>query len=236
MGQTLTRLIADSHDFELVGGIDRDSKNVELLSRADVVIDFSAVPALASLLNQHGQRLAGRALVVGTTGLTPEVQRLLAEAARKSAVLVSANFSVGVNLMLNLVAAAARVLSADHFDVEIVEAHHRRKVDAPSGTALALGQAIADARGAALADLRRDGRSGQTGERPHGEIGFHALRGGDIVGEHRVAFVGARERIEIAHAAQDRALFAEGALVAARWMAGKPAGSYSMKDVLGLGA
>lgn len=236
MGQTLTRLIADTHDFELVGGIDRNTNNAELLAQANVVIDFSAVPALTALLSQHGERLAGRALVVGTTGLTPAVQQLLADAARKSAVLVSANFSVGVNLMLSLVAAAARVLSPDRFDVEIVEAHHRRKVDAPSGTALALGKAIAEARGAALDELRKDGRSGHTGERPQGEIGFHALRAGDIVGEHRVAFVGARERLEIAHAAQDRALFAEGALVAARWLAGKPAGSYSMKDVLGLGA
>lgn len=252
MGQTLVGLIAHSREFELVGGIDREYKtggdaarygfrtietaesSAELVLAADVVLDFSAVAGLQALLAQRSNDLAGRSLVIGTTGLTPEVLRLLAHMSVTSAVIVSANFSVGVNLVLGLVDAAARVLGPDRFDVEIVEAHHNRKVDAPSGTALALGHAVANGRGVALEAFRKDGRTGNAGARPHGEIGFHALRGGDIVGEHQVHFIGARERIEIAHRAQDRALFAEGALVAAKWINGKPSGSYSMKEVLGL--
>ena len=234
MGQTLARLIAADHRFELAGGIDIDRPaTAEIISRCDVVIDFSAVAGLESLLAQN---LAGKALVVGTTGLTPEVMGILEQTARQAAVLVAANFSVGVNLLLGLVEQAARVLGPEQYDVEIVEAHHNRKVDAPSGTALALGQAIANARKVPLEQLRKDGRSGQTGSRGKGEIGFHAMRGGEIVGEHQVHFIGSHERIEIAHSAQDRGLFAEGALRAAAWLAGKPAGTYTMKDVLGLGA
>lgn len=238
MGTTLAGLIARKpENFELVGGFDEDHPpTADVLSRADVVVDFSAVPALQNLLEQHASSLSGKALVVGTTGLTPKVQSLLAETAQTCAVLVAANFSIGVNLLLKLVADAARVLPAAQFDVEIVEAHHRRKADAPSGTALALGRAIAEVREETLENLRRDGRSGQTGERSTGEIGFHALRAGEVVGEHRVFFIGAHERIEFAHAAQDRALFAEGALLAAQWMAGKAPGTYTMHDVLGLGA
>jgi 4-hydroxy-tetrahydrodipicolinate reductase len=252
MGQTLVRLLGPTRDFQLLGGIDRErmtgaaaqpygysvietvDTGADLIRNADVVLDFSAVPALQNLLTKRQNELKGTALVVGTTGLTQDVQQLLEQAATASPVMVAANFSIGVNLLLGLVAAAARVLTADRFDVEIVESHHRKKVDAPSGTALAIGAAIAQARGAKLEALRADGRSGQTGERKAGEIGFHALRGGDIVGEHYVHFIGARERIELAHIAQDRALFAEGALLAAQWICGKPAGSYAMKDVLGL--
>ena len=138
------------------------------------------------------------------------------------------------NLLAALVEQAARVLGPA-YDVEVVEAHHRRKVDAPSGTALELGRAAARGHGVELDSMRRDGRSGHPGARPAGEIGFHAVRGGDVVGEHRVMFLGDRERLELVHLAQDRALFAEGALRAARWMAGKPAGVYTMRDVLGLG-
>ncbi|HEX6065976.1 MAG TPA: 4-hydroxy-tetrahydrodipicolinate reductase, partial [Longimicrobiales bacterium] len=203
----------------------------ELINGCDVIIDFSAVEGLQNLLQRD---LHGKALVVGTTGLTQEVNARLDAAAKTSPVLVAANFSVGVNLLLGLVEAAARVLAAEQYDVEIVEAHHSRKVDAPSGTALALGQAIAKARGVELDKIRKDSRSGQVGARSRGEIGFHAMRGGDIVGEHRVHFIGGHERIEIAHSAQDRGLFAEGALRAAGWIAGKPPGRYSMKDVLGL--
>jgi 4-hydroxy-tetrahydrodipicolinate reductase len=252
MGQTLVRLIADDSNLEVIGGIDRERLDGDEAARygcrvietadgaqdvirdADVVIDFSAVAGLQNLLTKRKADLKGKALVVGTTGLTTDVQQLLTEASKTSAVLVSANFSVGVNLLFGLVDAAARVLTAERYDVEIVEAHHRMKVDAPSGTALAIGHAIAAARGIALESVRKDSRSGHTGKRPAGEIGFHAIRGGDIIGEHRVHFIGPRERIEIAHSAQDRGLFAEGALVAAKWIAGKPARSYSMKEVLGL--
>jgi 4-hydroxy-tetrahydrodipicolinate reductase len=253
MGQTLVSLIASGSAFKLLGGIDREPQtgeeaakyglstvetaesSAQLIAHADVVLDFSAPAGLQNLLSQRQRELDGKALVIGTTGLTPDVLRLLAQISANSAVLVSANFSIGVNLLLGLVEEAARVLQADRYDVEIVETHHNRKADAPSGTALALGQAIANARGVPLDSLRKDGRSGQTGARQSGEIGFHALRGGDIVGEHRVHFIGARERIEIAHGAQDRGLFAEGALRAAEWLVGKPPGSYSMKQVLGLG-
>ncbi len=249
MGQTLVRMIADNAEFELLGGIDRERASgdeaqrfgfkrietadtaAELIRACDVVVDFSAVAGLQQLLAQD---LSGKALVIGTTGLTNQVHQRLEQASSQNAVLVAANFSIGVNLLLGLVDAAARVLSPEAYDVEIVEAHHKRKIDAPSGTALALGEVIAKARSAALDAVRKDGRGGQTGARPAGEIGFHALRGGDIVGEHRVHFIGARERIEIAHSAQDRGLFAEGALRAAAWIAGRPAGTYTMKDVLGL--
>lgn len=232
MGQTLTRLVASDTRFELVGGIDIDHPaSAEVMARCDVVIDFSAVAGLERLLAED---LTGKGLVIGTTGLTPEVMGTLGQTARTAAVLVAANFSVGVNLLLGLVEQAARVLGAEQYDVEIVEAHHNRKVDAPSGTALALGQAVAAARAVPLDRLRKDGRSGQVGARTKGEIGFHALRGGDIVGEHHVHFIGAHERIEISHSAHDRSLFAEGALRAAAWIAGKPAGNYTMKDVLGL--
>jgi 4-hydroxy-tetrahydrodipicolinate reductase len=252
MGQTLVTLISANAEFELMGGIDRVRRSTteaghhgyptietadaaaDLVSTADVILDFSSVDGLQNLLTQRQAELAGKSLVIGTTGLTPEVLGLLTQASASSAVIVAANFSVGVNLVLGLVEAAARVLDASAYDVEIVEAHHRRKVDAPSGTALALGQAIAHGRDAALETLRKDGRSGQTGARPTGEIGFHALRGGDIVGDHRVHFIGLRERIEIAHSAQDRGLFAEGALVAADWIVGKQPGMYAMKEVLGL--
>jgi 4-hydroxy-tetrahydrodipicolinate reductase len=252
MGQTLVTLISNARDLELIGGIDRERKvggeaarygfrtietaetAGEMLRDADVVLDFSAVAGLQALLAQRMTDLSGKGLVIGTTGLTPEVLRLLAQASITSAVIVSANFSVGVNLVLGLVDAAARVLTPEKYDVEIVETHHNRKVDAPSGTAIALGHAVANGRNVALEAHRKDGRSGNTGQRPVGEIGFHALRAGDVVGDHRVYFVGARESIEIAHHAQDRALFAEGALVAAQWLKGKEAGSYSMKEVLGL--
>src|SRR5690606_39073973 len=163
-----------------------------------------------------------------------ETLQLLDRLALESAVLAAANFSVGVNLLLGLVEQAARVLGADTCDAEIVETHHAGKIDAPSGTALSLAAAIARGRGVELSDVRRDGRSGETGERPAGEVGIHALRGGAVAGEHRVHFLGTRERLEFVHHAEDRALFADGALVAARWLKGRTSGRYTMKDVLGM--
>jgi len=252
MGQTLVRLIRETPELQLAGGIDRENVEgkparqlgfdrietaasaAQLIRDADVVIDFSAPDGVAVLVNERAEDLAGKALLVGTTGLDATAQDSLRKLSSSAAVLVAANFSVGVNLMLGMVEAAARVLPADRFDVEIIEAHHRHKADAPSGTALALGRAVAGARGVELEDLQKDGRTGKPGARPDGEIGFHAVRGGEVVGEHRVLFLGARERFEIAHAASDRALFADGALLAARWISGKPSGWYTMKDVLGL--
>ncbi len=251
MGRTLGALIRDADDLRGIGGIAPDADehdSVELgydalvsmddagplIERAAAVIDFSAPAYLATLLRRHGGALAGRALLVGTTGIDDDTGAALDGAAAAGAVLVAANFSVGVNLLLRLVETAARALGPEAYDVEVVETHHRRKEDAPSGTALALGRAVAAGRGGDLEDARRDGRSGRTGPRPTGEIGFHALRGGDVAGEHTVHFIGGHERIALSHAAQTRELFAEGALVAARWLAGREPGRYLMADVLGL--
>ena len=251
MGRSLAELAATDPGLDMVGGLARSSHEpgytshggypviqapeeaAALLREAQVVIDFSSPELLRRLIAQR-EALAGRALVVGTTGLGAEELGLLDGLADQCAVLTAPNFSVGVNLLVALAEEAARVLG-EEYDVEVVEAHHRRKADAPSGTALQLGQAVARGRGVELDAVRQDGRSGRSGERPRGEIGFHALRGGDIVGEHRVYLIGERERIELAHVAADRALFAEGALRAARWIAGRPAGRYTMRDVLGLG-
>lgn len=248
MGQAVARVARETGTFELVGGIDREpgtntcglprietiATASELLRGVDVVVDFSSAEATAALIRERAADLHGRAVVIGTTGLGSETEQALHALAAHAAVLLAANFSIGVNLMLDLVESAARVLGPDRFDVEIVEAHHRHKVDAPSGTALALGRAVAAARDVRLDDVRKDGRSGNAGARPAGEIGFHALRGGEIAGEHDVEFIGARERLTISHHASDRTIFADGAVQAARWMAGKPAGTYTMKNVLGL--
>ena len=242
MGQTLTQLIDRSDDLELVGGIAHDAPAAAtgtvvrmdhaqaVLARADVAIDFSAPAALQSLIERYERG----ALVVGTTGLDAQLDARLDALARRLPVLVAANFSVGVNLLLGLVERAAAALPAAHYDVEVVEAHHRRKVDAPSGTALALARAVAAGRAVELSDVRRDGRRGDIGERAQGEIGMHALRGGNVVGAHTVHFLGERERIAFSHEAEDRSLFAEGALVAARWLHGRAPGRYTMKDVLGI--
>jgi 4-hydroxy-tetrahydrodipicolinate reductase len=246
MGRTLVRLAAERDDLEVAGGIGRARTEgggmrvvtaddaPDLMRAADVVIDFSTPAATNALLQHSADALDGRALVIGTTGLSAQTQQRLAELSARTAVLTAANFSLGVNLLLGLTERVAATLPAADFDIEIVEAHHRRKTDAPSGTALALGEAAAQGRGTALASIRRDGRSADTGARPPGEIAFHALRGGGIVGEHRVLFAGEREIIELRHEALDRAVFAEGALIAARWIAGRQPGRYTMQDVLGL--
>lgn len=247
MGATLRRLIEDDDELELVGGLDRDdaadSRGFPRLTRladagllvaeCDAVIDFSAPEFLARLLAEQGKALQGKAMLVGTTGLGEKEQRLLDDLSRSAPVLVAANFSVAVNLLQVLAEQAASVLGSE-YDVEIVEAHHRRKEDAPSGTALALGEAVAKGREVVLDEVRRDGRSGRTGQRPVGEIGFHALRGGDVVGDHDVMFIGGMDRLTLSHHASDRSLFAAGALRAARWLSGQPPGRYTMRQVLGL--
>jgi 4-hydroxy-tetrahydrodipicolinate reductase len=251
MGRALGRLIAAADDLRALGGIAPDAAAVdasecgypdlvavadaaELIARSHVVIDFSAPEQLRRILEEHGNALRGSALVVGTTGLDAELESRLGRLAGETAVLSAPNFGVGVNLLLGLVERAARALPGGDYDVEIIEAHHRRKEDAPSGTALALGRAVTAGRGEELERVRRDGRSGRTGARSAGEIGFHAVRGGDVVGEHAVHFLGARERITIGHVAQSRDLFADGALVAARWLADRGPGRYTMAQVLGL--
>jgi 4-hydroxy-tetrahydrodipicolinate reductase len=204
-----------------------------VIGNADVIIDFSTPAALSTLLENGHDAMRGKALVVGTTGLTSEIDSKLDELARSTAVLTAANFSIGVNLLIDLVRRAAAVLDA-RFDIEIVEAHHRNKIDAPSGTALALGRAAAEGRHVNLDDVRTDGRSGDTGKRTEGGIAFHALRGGSVVGEHHVHFLGDVERVELSHIATDRVLFANGALAAAQWLSARPPGRYTMRDVLGL--
>jgi 4-hydroxy-tetrahydrodipicolinate reductase len=173
--------------------------------------------------------------VVGTTGLRPDEERALAELAKVAPVVVAANFSLGVNLVLGLVKQAARILGPD-WDAEVVETHHKAKRDAPSGTALAIARAIAAGHGVEYDQVKRHTRDGDVGPRPRGEIGVATLRGGDVVGEHVAYFFGQHERIEIAHRATSRTIFAAGALRAAAWAVDKPPGRYDMLDVLGFGS
>ena len=211
-----------------VGDISIGVLDSGVFDSADVVIDFSEPTALEAALPY----LASAALVTGTTGLALEQQRALEASGADRAVLQAANFSTGVNVLLDLVRRAARTLG--DYDIEVIEAHHRNKVDAPSGTALALGRAAAAGRQRSLDELAVHGRRGLTGVRPAGEIGFHALRGGDVAGDHTVWIAGSGERIELRHVASSRATFAKGAVRAAKWLAGRPAGAYNMSDVLNL--
>ena len=203
----------------------------DALDEADVAIDFTLPAALAA--NLAAAEASGTALVIGTTGLSDAQMRSLEQAARRIPIVYARNMSVGVNVFMDLVARAAAALG-DGYDVEIVEAHHRFKVDAPSGTALALGDRVAQATGRSLGDVAVKARVGQAGPRNAGEIGFSVIRGGNIVGEHTVLFVGPEEELRFTHKAADRKTFARGALLAARWVAGRPPGLYSMADVLGL--
>lgn len=198
---------------------------------AQVVIDFTTPAALfehARLAREHGT-----ALVVGTTGLGPDHRDALAQAAERVPVVVSANMSIGVNVLLGLTRKVAGILGAD-YDIEVLEMHHRHKVDAPSGTALALGEAAAQGRGVTLDEAAVRVRDGQVGPRLKGTIGFATMRGGDVIGEHTVVFAGDGERVELTHHASSRAVFAKGAVRAALWCSDRPAGLYSMRDVLAL--
>ena len=202
------------------------------LEVSDVVIDFTS-PAHSAELAAISAARGGPALVIGSTGFSEEEDQAVARAAERIAIVKSGNFSLGVNVMLSLVAQAAAVLKAHDFDIEVSEAHHWRKVDAPSGTALMLGQAAAKGRGGDLKALQVRARDGLTGPREEGAIGFSVVRGGGIVGEHSVIFAGEEEVLTLSHSARDRGLFARGALEAAAWVAGKPPGLYDMQDVLG---
>jgi 4-hydroxy-tetrahydrodipicolinate reductase len=201
------------------------------LRGADVVIDFTNHEASA----RHAELCAGEgvALVIGSTGFTPEAKARVAAAAKRIPVILSPNMSVGVNVLFDLVRQAAHVLG-DAYDVEIVEIHHRRKRDAPSGTAVALGEVAAAALGRDPADALAFSRHGIIGERPPSQIGVQTLRGGDVVGEHTVYFCGEGERLELTHRATSREQFARGAVRAAAWLPGRPPGVYDMADVLGL--
>lgn len=197
----------------------------------DVLIDFTRPEV--TLQNVAECRRAGCAMVIGTTGLDAEQKARIAEAARDIPIVLAPNMSVGVNLALKLLDLAARVLG-DEVDVEIIEAHHRHKLDAPSGTALRMGEVVADALGRDLREVAVYGREGMGAERDAKTIGFATVRAGDIVGEHTVMFAGAGERLEISHKASSRMTFAKGAMRAARWVSGRTPGLFDMQDVLGL--
>ncbi|HEX8241009.1 MAG TPA: 4-hydroxy-tetrahydrodipicolinate reductase [Allosphingosinicella sp.] len=197
----------------------------------DVFVDFSAPEAVAGHLAEA--RRAGRPILIGTTGLDSGHHRLIDEAAAEIPLIHAANTSLGVNLLAHLVRETAARLGED-WDLEIVEMHHRMKADSPSGTALMLGRAAAEARGAELDDVASRGRDGITGPREPGRIGFASLRGGSVAGEHLAIFAAEGERLELGHRAESRTIFARGAIEAALWLVGRPAGRYSMADVLGL--
>ena len=204
----------------------------KLAQRADTIIDFthaSAVQTNASILAQ-----AGTAWILGTTGLSATDEASVDAASAQIGIVYAANFGPGVNLLLALARQLGAALPAEQYDAEIVEMHHRQKVDAPSGTAVALGRAVAAGRGVALDDVMQSGRDGHTGARPTGAIGFAALRGGQVVGEHTLLFAAAGEHIALTHRAIDRRVFATGAVRAAGWLQARAPGRYDMADVMGL--
>nr|WP_294506027.1 4-hydroxy-tetrahydrodipicolinate reductase [uncultured Rhodopila sp.] len=216
----------DERNFELFADI------MALAAASDAVLDFTH----ASLAQSHAAALAvsGKAWVLGTTGLSAADEAAVAAAATKIPVVYASNFSPGVNLVLALAERMGAALPDDAYDAEIVEMHHRQKVDAPSGTAIAMGRAVAKGRGVALEDVTESGRHGHTGARKTGAIGFAALRGGQVVGEHSLIFAAASEQIVLTHRAFDRRVFATGAVRAALWAANRPPRLYSMMDVLGM--
>ena len=255
MGRMIIKTMQETPGFKLAGALERpgaptlgqDAGTVAglaaplgcaltddawaLMMGADGIVDFAAPAASVEMAGLAAQ--ARIAHVIGTTGLSGEDVEKIAAAARHAPIVRSGNMSLGVNLLASLVREAARALGAE-FDIEIVEMHHRMKVDAPSGTALMLGQAAAEGRGIELGQHSARGRDGLTGARKAGDIGFAALRGGTVIGEHSVIFAGEGERIVLSHHAEDRVLFARGALKAALWARDRKPGLYAMADVLGL--
>ncbi len=244
MGRAIAGVVAETKGAEIAGGVDRPgmSGKIEpglaliadaavLAGQCDVLVDFSSPEALPE--NLAAARAAGTPIVIGTTGLRTEHHALIDLIAADVAVLQAANTSLGVNLIAHLVRETAARLGPD-WDIEVLEMHHRHKVDAPSGTGLFLGQAAAAGRGVDLPLVSDTVRDGIIGPRKEGHIGFAVMRGGSVAGDHQVIFAGEGERIEIGHRAESREIFARGAVKAALWLAGKPEGRYSMADVLGL--
>lgn len=241
MGRLLAEEAAAA-GFTVVGGVDRVAAPgavmfagiAELAAAADVVVDFTH----ASTATAHAAAIAeaGRAWVLGTTGLDAAQEAAVAAAGARAAVVYAPNYSPGVVLLTALAEQLGAALPAESYDAEIVEMHHRQKVDAPSGTAVALGRAVAKGRGVRLEEVTESGRDGHTGARKTGAIGFAALRGGQVVGEHTLIFAAAHEQIALSHRAFDRRAFATGAIRAAGWVLRRPAGLYGMLDVLGMRA
>lgn len=230
MGHAIAAALPD-YGATLAGGIDAGGDPAPLARIADVLVDFTVPGALPA--NLAAARAAGTPILIGTTGISQAHRALISEAAQHIAVLQTGNTSLGVTLLAKLVRQAAAQLGSD-WDIEIVEMHHRAKVDAPSGTALMLGEAAAGGRETTLGDLGVIGRAGLSGDRATGTIGLASLRGGTVAGDHTVIFAGNGERLEFTHRAEDRAIFAHGAITAALWLAGKPAGRYAMAEVLGV--
>ena len=228
-----TLLGVDAGELVALGriGVPLSGDLAKVADEFDVLIDFTH--PTVTLKNLAFCRKAGKAMIIGTTGFSVEEKQLLAEAGKDIPIVFAANFSVGVNLCLKLLDTAARVLG-DDVDIEITEAHHRHKVDAPSGTAIRMGEVIADALGRDLKEVAVYGREGQTGARDRQTIGFATIRAGDIVGDHTVLFAAEGERVEITHKASSRMTFAKGAVRAALWLEGREAGLYDMQDVLDL--
>ncbi len=254
MGRALVRAIAEAEGAAIAGGTERPGSAalgrdigevaglgplgvtisddpLTLMTEVDGILDFTTPAATVAFAALAAQ--ARIVHVIGTTGLSAEDEAKIAAAARHASIVKAGNMSLGVNLLVSLAERVARALGLE-FDIEIVEMHHRHKVDAPSGTALMLGEAVAAGRGIALDEHAIRARDGHTGPRPDGAIGFATLRGGDVVGEHSVIFAGPGERIELTHRAGDRAIFARGAVKAALWARGRKPGLYAMADVLGL--
>jgi 4-hydroxy-tetrahydrodipicolinate reductase len=230
MGRAVIEAAKGRTDVTIAGAVDRGDDLIAGLEACDVYVDFSSPEA--TRLTAQAATLRKKPGIVGTTGLSSADDHAVAELARVAPVVVAANFSLGVNLVLGLVREAARAVA--DWDAEVVETHHNQKRDAPSGTALAIARAIAAGRDANYDAVKRHARDGDVGARPRGEIGVSSVRGGDVIGEHVAYFFGAAERIEIAHRATSRSIFAVGALHAAAWVVGKPPGRYTMLDVLGL--
>jgi 4-hydroxy-tetrahydrodipicolinate reductase len=240
MGRAVAETLLARSDAVCAGAFDRDDvaaeglvSRAEALASADVVIDFTTGSASAALALYCAERGAP-ALVIGSTGFTPAEDQAVLEAARRLAIVKSGNFSMAVNVLLGLVRQAAAALPSALYDIEVFEAHHRRKLDAPSGTALMLGRAAAEGRGTDLESVAVRGRDGVSSARTQGQIGFSVMRGGGLVGEHQVVFAGDDEILTLSHSARDRGLFARGAVEAAVFAAGRRAGLYDMQDVLGM--
>src|SRR6266404_9713187 len=231
MGRTLVACADHYHDLQVVGQIDQGDEISSVIEKADVVIDFSshsATPAIARLCAEHK-----KAMVIGTTGHSDDDRSQITSFSSRIPMVLSSNFSTGVNTLFWLTRKAAEILGPD-FDLEVVEMHHRMKIDAPSGTAATLAKILAEVRKQQLSEVIRHGRKGIVGERTAEEIGIHALRGGDVVGDHTVIFAANGERLELTHKASSRETFAHGALRAARWIVKQKPGLYNMQDVLGL--